>query len=276
MRILFGSPTFWPVIGGIEVLATELIVALQQRGHEFLVVADVRADDLPAESEHRGIVVRRFPFFRALAERDLARVLEIRAAVAALRRRLRPDVVHIYRLWPDVVFERDTARAHPAPRLITLHGPFPDQYVRPNTVLGTTLRSAGWVSTCSADLLGWVELEDVPALIDAATLVLMPSRDREGLPLVALQAAQLARPLVGSRIPGLDEVVLHEESGLLVESENSHALAEAIIRLLGQPELAARLGRAASRRARDVFSWERHVDAYEALYEQLAGRAARP
>ena len=61
MRILFWSGTFWPVVGGIEVLATKLLPALQERGFEFMVVTS-RRPELPQEEQFQGIPVRRFPF----------------------------------------------------------------------------------------------------------------------------------------------------------------------------------------------------------------------
>jgi glycosyltransferase involved in cell wall biosynthesis len=53
-----------------------------------------------------------------------------------------------------------------------------------------------------------------------ATLVVIPSR-LEGFGLVALEAALMARPVVGARVGGLREVVLHEQTGLLVEMNDS-------------------------------------------------------
>ena len=127
----------------------------------------------------------------------------------------------------------------------------------------------------SIEFLGSVPPEKVAHLIDEATLVVIPSR-LEGFGLVALEAALMARPVVATRAGGLPEVVVHEKTGLLVESENSHALAEAIAFLLNNPETARKLGRAARARAQEVFSWERHVDVYDALYRKVIDHAHRP
>jgi glycogen(starch) synthase len=118
------------------------------------------------------------------------------------------------------------------------------------------------------DFLGWVEPDQIPALLNSATLVMMPSR-HEGLPLVAIQAAQMARPIVATRVSGLEDVVIHGETGLLVEKEDSTALAEAITFLLDHPETAIQMGQAARRRAVDVFGWQRAVDEYDALHRKL-------
>jgi glycosyltransferase involved in cell wall biosynthesis len=62
---------------------------------------------------------------------------------------------------------------------------------------------------------------------------------------------------------------VHEETGLLVEPQNAGALANAVARLLEDPPTAERMGRRARRRALANFSFERHVDAYEAVYRSV-------
>jgi glycogen(starch) synthase len=120
------------------------------------------------------------------------------------------------------------------------------------------------------DFLGWTPPQAVPTLINAATIVVIPSRT-ETLGLVAIQAAQMARPVAAVQVGGLAEVVVHGETGILAGPEDSRALAEAIIMLLERPEQARQMGRAARERALDVFAWERHVDAYQALYRRVSG-----
>ena len=60
MRILFWTGNFWPMIGGIEVLAAKLLPALQERGCEFLVVTTSHPG-LPQEGQFKGIPIYRFP-----------------------------------------------------------------------------------------------------------------------------------------------------------------------------------------------------------------------
>jgi glycogen(starch) synthase len=112
---------------------------------------------------------------------------------------------------------------------------------------------------------GWVDPSAVPALINTATLVLMPSRT-EGLPLVSLQTAQMARPLVATRVGGLPEVVLDGQTGMLVERDNVTDLVQATLLLLDDPRRAVEMGRAAHAHVAHTFIWERFVDAYDHLY----------
>ena len=120
----------------------------------------------------------------------------------------------------------------------------------------------------AVDFLGWVPPDQIPAVLGSATVVVMPSR-WEGLPNVALQAALMARPVVGARVGGLPEIIEHGKTGLLVAPEDSAALVDAITFLLGNPETATRIGQAAQARVQNEFSWERYVDAYDTLYRKL-------
>jgi glycosyltransferase involved in cell wall biosynthesis len=115
---------------------------------------------------------------------------------------------------------------------------------------------------------GWLAPAAVPELLHAATLVLMPSR-REGLPLVAVQAAQMGTPVVGTDVGGLPEVVVDPTTGLLVPAEDATALADAVAFLLTHPAAAAQMGVEGRRRAEAVFGWDRYPAAHEAVYRRL-------
>lgn len=121
----------------------------------------------------------------------------------------------------------------------------------------------------AVDFLGWVDPEDVPGLINRATIVALPSRWREPFPLVALQAAQMARPVVAARVGGLPECIIHRKTGLLIDREDSQQLADAISFLLEHPKLAIQYGLYARKRVEEVFSVTSFLDAYDRLYKKL-------
>jgi glycogen(starch) synthase len=118
------------------------------------------------------------------------------------------------------------------------------------------------------EFLGWGSPEEVPALLNSATIVVMPSH-REGLPSVALEAALMARPVVATQVGGVPEVVADRKTGLLVPPGNELALTLALRHLLDRPDTAARLGEAARARAQLIFGFTKYVDTYEALYYRL-------
>jgi glycosyltransferase involved in cell wall biosynthesis len=83
--------------------------------------------------------------------------------------------------------------------------------------------------------------EDVAAAMDDAWLVCLPSRS-EGLPRVALEAACRGRAIVGGNRAGIPDVVRHEANGLLVDPDDADELADALVRLLSDRELAQAYG----------------------------------
>jgi glycogen(starch) synthase len=130
--------------------------------------------------------------------------------------------------------------------------------------LATGLGIAGKV-----DFTGAVPPEAVYPVINRATVMLLPSRF-EGLPLVALQAAKMQRPIISSAVDGLPELVVDRESGLVLEDNNERELAKAITWLLQHPDRAIAMGKAVARRFEERFGFERCVSQYERLYRRVA------
>jgi glycosyltransferase involved in cell wall biosynthesis len=115
---------------------------------------------------------------------------------------------------------------------------------------------------------------DVPDLLEACDVFVLPSR-QEGLGVAALEAMARGRPVVASQVGGLAEIVIPEQTGLLVRPEDSAALAAALERVIADPDLARRLGAAGVKRVEQHHLAEQMVSAYEGLYrEVLAERSA--
>ena len=117
--------------------------------------------------------------------------------------------------------------------------------------------------------------DEVADLLGACDVFVLPSR-HEGLGVAALEAMALGCPVVASRVGGLAEAVVHERTGLLVRPGDASALAEALARILGDAALRARLGAAGPALVAERHSAEALVDAYQALYLEVLGAAARP
>jgi L-malate glycosyltransferase len=96
----------------------------------------------------------------------------------------------------------------------------------------------------------------------------------EGMSNGLLEAMAAGRPVVATRVGGNPEVIVDGESGLLVPPRDPQALADAVLRLLRDPELARRMGAAASRRVEAEFTLPRMVHRLECLYDELLAQRA--
>lgn len=110
-----------------------------------------------------------------------------------------------------------------------------------------------------ADLLGLVRL---------ASAVVMPST-QEGLPVAALEAMALGKPLIASSVGGLPSLVDAGQNGLLVPPADAAALADAIERILTDPNEGKRLGRAAAERVAATYTSEVVAAEWARLYRHL-------
>jgi glycosyltransferase involved in cell wall biosynthesis len=121
--------------------------------------------------------------------------------------------------------------------------------------------------------LGFVPVSELGKLYGRAALVVCPSR-RDGFNMVCAEAMAHGRPVVASAVGGLRELVVDEETGLLVPPGDPVALRAAIDRLLGDPPFRRRLGAAAREHVAGLCAWDRVVDATIAAYEDAAGGGA--
>ncbi|MDA8698012.1 glycosyltransferase family 4 protein [Rhodopirellula sp.] len=110
--------------------------------------------------------------------------------------------------------------------------------------------------------------KNVPTWITASDIVLVPSHV-EPLGNATLEAMALGRPVIGTNIGGIPEMIEDGKTGLLVPAKQPADLSNAIQRLLQDQETGKQMGLAARRRCENVFSLATHIDNVLATYEQL-------
>jgi glycosyltransferase involved in cell wall biosynthesis len=125
-------------------------------------------------------------------------------------------------------------------------------------------------ATTGVTLIG--DVSCASGFLSALDVVVVPSLS-EAFGLVAAEASALGKPVVATSTGGLPEVVEHGVSGLVVPPRDPAALADAILRLLGDPAMRARMGEAGQRIVRERFGLERMADELVAVYRDIAGRA---
>ncbi|MSP38870.1 MAG: glycosyltransferase family 1 protein [Deltaproteobacteria bacterium] len=109
---------------------------------------------------------------------------------------------------------------------------------------------------------------DTAAFFAAIDLFVMPSLF-EGLGVAVLEAMAAGKPVIATRVGGLVESVLDGVTGLLVEPKDASRLADAIERIVGDPELALTLGCKGAERARQHYTLEQMARRNEAYYYEL-------
>ena len=114
---------------------------------------------------------------------------------------------------------------------------------------------------------GFVPRSDIPRLLGDAWLQVVPSVYEEPFGVVTIEAMMRGTALVASNAGGPAEVVTEGETGFLTPSGDVDALADAMIRVLGDRALAARLGANAYAVARREFTESASIDRVLALYE---------
>jgi glycosyltransferase involved in cell wall biosynthesis len=114
--------------------------------------------------------------------------------------------------------------------------------------------------------------DDIGAVLATADLFVLSSLS-EGISITLLEAMAAALPVVATDVGGNREVVLPEETGLLVPAGDAAALAEAMVAILTDPPRARRLGAGGLARVSRDFSIARTVAAYEEIYDTLPSPA---
>jgi len=111
-------------------------------------------------------------------------------------------------------------------------------------------------------------------LYRTATLAIFPfivakSGDQEGFGLVQVEAMGCACPVIVGDLPAIHDIITHKENGLIFPSGNAEALADAIIKLLDDPELRDRLAGEGRKSVVQKFDWEVIAGKYSQCYEKL-------
>jgi phosphatidylinositol alpha-mannosyltransferase len=175
----------------------------------------------------------------------------------------RKGLKFLLRAWP-MVLERQ-----PSARLVVVGRGRPLEGYR---------RFAARQGWSAEDVLfaGYVPGEDLPRYYQSCDVFCAPNTGQESFGIVLLEAMAAGAPIVASDIPGYHDVLSDGIEGLLVEPRNPGAVADALCRLLGNPELRANMRRAGQAKARE-YDWPRvATQVLDYYFEVLERRAAEP
>lgn len=120
-----------------------------------------------------------------------------------------------------------------------------------------------------SNFVGYVVGDALRAMIDSASVVVVPSECYENCPMSVLEAMAYGKPVVGSRMGGIPELVEEGRTGLLYEAGNADELASILDRLMSSAELRRQLGNAARLRVEQEFSLDAHNAGLMDIYESI-------
>jgi len=132
------------------------------------------------------------------------------------------------------------------------------------TPLRALARELGILSRVEVMAVGYAEL---PRQLRAAAVLVNPRTECSGVPQKLLNYMASATPVVS--FAGSAKMLVHEVCGLVVEDADIPALATAIIRVIRDPELGARLGRRARALVTEQYSWDQTAARVERVYTRL-------
>ncbi len=111
--------------------------------------------------------------------------------------------------------------------------------------------------------------QELVKLFQDSRCVILPTLWYENIPNTVLEAMAYGKPVLGSDLGGIAEIVDHEESGLLFPPGDSAAMAEALARVIDDDSLVERLGRGARENVACSFSPEQHCEKLFALFDRV-------
>jgi N,N'-diacetylbacillosaminyl-diphospho-undecaprenol alpha-1,3-N-acetylgalactosaminyltransferase len=140
---------------------------------------------------------------------------------------------------------------------------------------GNTLLMAGCSDSDILSVVGAVtgirglgHVDDMLGFYAACDAVILPS-EHEGFPYAMLEAAAAGKALIGTDIPGIRCAIKHNQTGLLVPTEDSNALKEAIMKIASDPDLRMELGKNARERVESEFDREIVLNGLLSFYDSL-------
>ena len=110
---------------------------------------------------------------------------------------------------------------------------------------------------------------DIPNILSFLDVILVCSRYPDSLPTVVLEAMAMGKVVIGTNIGGIPEMIVNDETGILVPPNDPETLAKAILGLINQPDKIKEMGIKARERIKTKFTIEKNVLMVRNLYQEL-------
>lgn len=237
-----------------------VVLSEQSRGEvaEF-GYPDDRIHKIPGGAD----VTRFHPTKYRRSAREVLRLPQDRRILLSVRRLApRMGLDNLIQAMPAVV------KRHPnALLLIGGQGPYREQ-------LETAIQATGMGEHIR--LVGFIPDEDLVTYYQAADLFVLPTIALEGFGLVTVEALACGTPVLGTPVGATPEILNALDPRLVTSGVDPQALADSILIYLGGPWAKELTPERLSAFVRERYTWDRHVDAIEALYAEIAVKSSAP
>jgi len=116
---------------------------------------------------------------------------------------------------------------------------------------------------------GFVDETELIEYYKSSDVVVLPSTTvQEGFGMVLIEGNACGKPVIGTKIGGIQYVIKDGETGLLVPPKNPEALADAIIKLLSNEDLSKKMGENGRKLVEQNYTWKRTVEMTEKVYNE--------
>lgn len=109
--------------------------------------------------------------------------------------------------------------------------------------------------------------KEIPKLLKSSDIFALPSR-REAFGMVLLEAMLIPLPIIASNVGGIPEIIIDGKTGILIESENSSAIAENLKKLISSEKKRAEMAQAEFQRVLENFDAKKMAQEYEKVYKK--------
>ena len=121
----------------------------------------------------------------------------------------------------------------------------------------------------NVEFLGQLDFQELINVVSLSKFNVLPSEVYENCPMAVLETMALGKPVIGSKIGGIPELIIDGEDGLLFETGNIDDLAEKLNWMIVNPERRTEMGIRARKKIENIYSPELHYQAVTAEYKRL-------
>ena len=253
----------WPLIAPLEQRLHRRMDAIL--GNAVAVTEELRSEGVPEHKLHliyNGVRMPEEPASRSVARQQLG--IDPQAFVMGIVANLMPYKGHV-----DLIAAlKEIAERLPQPWLLLCAGRDGGSLAE----ISRAIEESGLERNIR--LLG--ERSDVPLLLAASDIGVLPPTRNEGLSNAILESMAAGLPLVVTDVGGNAEAVSNGKTAIVVRPSDPGALGAAILRLANDPDLRQSMGSQAKARVVKEFSLEESTAKYVALYQGLLAKRAPP